>query len=267
MTKKTSRPIYPNLGIRNKFKKRIKKLTRLMKRSVMYWVKAGYRANPPKVAILSEDAAPSDEMQKVLDKLTRQWLGNFDNYGNMALKDFVESMFHTSQLSLFQALQLAGFTVKQKTTAAMKDAIAAAIQENIQLIKSIPQDYLNEVQGVVMRGYTRGRDLQYIERELNKIYPGVEDWVKLIARDQSNKLTSVASRTQHMELGLYKAEWMHSHAGKKPRPEHVAVDRKEFDLREGMYILGKWTFPGEEINCRCTYRVLLDDLLQLGGEL
>jgi len=62
-----------------------------------------------------------------------------------------------------------------------------------------------------------------------------------------------------LELGITEAVWMHSHAGKVPRPTHVAMNGTRFKVAEGMWdsAEGKFIQPGELINCRCTSRSVL----------
>ena len=52
---------------------------------------------------------------------------------------------------------------------------------------------------------------------------------------------------------------MHSHAGKKPRPSHVRMNGKTYDVKQGMWdsAEGRYVFPGELINCRCTSRSVI----------
>lgn len=59
------------------------------------------------------------------------------------------------------------------------------------------------------------------------------------------------TRTRQQGLGLTRATWLHSTAGKHPRPEHVAASGKPYDIAKGMFLEGRWTWPGVEINCRC----------------
>ena len=37
------------------------------------------------------------------------------------------------------------------------------------------------------------------------------------------------------DLRIREAIWMHSHAGKKPRPEHVKMDGKTYNITKGMW--------------------------------
>ncbi|MNY47535.1 Phage Mu protein F like protein [compost metagenome] len=74
---------------------------------------------------------------------------------------------------------------------------------------------------------------------------------EFIARDQTNKATSVINRARQRDLGITKAVWMHMRGGKHPRESHVDADGEEFDLDKGMFLDGKWIQPGEEPNCGC----------------
>ncbi len=52
---------------------------------------------------------------------------------------------------------------------------------------------------------------------------------------------------------------MHSHAGKEPRPTHVKMDGKKYDVTKGMFDTAekRFIFPGELINCRCISRSVI----------
>ena len=131
---------------------------------------------------------------------------------------------------------------------------------HVGLIRSIPEKYFNEVEGLVMRSVARGRDLSYLTDELQKRYGITRRRAALIARDQNNKATSVMQAARQQSLGVTQGVWKHSHAGKEPRPSHVKADGKVFELSKGMYLDGKWVMPGEEINCRCTWSPVIPGL-------
>ncbi|MEY4296110.1 MAG: Aeromonas phage 4, partial [Pseudomonadota bacterium] len=156
-----------------------------------------------------------------------------------------------------QALAAQGVEVSFATNAEIRDSLQAIIAENVSLIKSIPQQYLNDVQGVVMRSYSMGRDLGTMTKELQALYPPILNRAKLISRDQSNKANGSVNRTRQLELGIKKAKWMHSSGGKKPRPDHVAADGREYDIADGCLISGEYILPGQKINCRCVSRAIL----------
>jgi SPP1 gp7 family putative phage head morphogenesis protein len=144
-------------------------------------------------------------------------------------------------------------------TPAMRDIIQATVHENVSLIKSIPRQYLTQVEGLTMRSVQSGRDLGFLAKGLQKQFGVTKKRAALIARDQNNKATTMLNRARQTELGITEAIWVHSSAGKKPRPTHVKMNGKRYDVSEGMYDSheGRYVLPGELINCRCTSRSVI----------
>lgn len=255
---KIVRAVHPNAGVRARYSKDLERLVSEMSKSVAYWVEAAYKANPPRMEV-AMDALPSQELVKRMRELSKRWIDRFNEMAETIAERFVKSGVRHTDTAFMSALKDAGFTVKFQMTPIMRDAVNASIAENVSLIKSIPQKYFTEVEGTVMRGYTRGHDLGYITEELTKRYGITSRRAANIARDQSSKLNAVATQARRVDLGLFKAVWVHSAAGKHPRPSHVKAgkDKLEFDVREGAYLDGEWLLPGEAINCRCVSRTIL----------
>lgn len=254
---KTLKPVFANRGVATAYKRSLLALIEEMGASVEYWLVAAYKKQPPAVAGLAEDASPANEIRKILDRLAKRWLKRFDEAAPKISEAYVRKMFKASDSAMRAALKDAGWTIKFKLTKPMRDALNASISENISLIKSIPEEYLKRVEGVVYRSYSSGRDLETMVKGIRRAYPVTVKRASFIARDQSNKLNAATNRTRKLELGITQAIWMHSHAGKKPRPSHVAADGKVYDVAKGMYLDGKWTWPGVEPNCRCSDKGVL----------
>jgi SPP1 gp7 family putative phage head morphogenesis protein len=260
VTPKTARAVHANRGIEAKYRKALQRMIAEMHGSVEYWLTAGYRKFPPRMAAVVEqaqDASPSANMKRILDDLAKRWIARFDEWAPKIADAYLQGMFKASDSAMRQALKDAGWAVDFKMTPAVRDAFNASLQENVGLIRSIPEKYLQQVEGVVMRSYTVGRDLETMVKDLKQLYPSASDRAVLIARDQSNKANAVVNRTRQLELGITEAIWMHSHAGKNPRPDHVAANGKRYNIAEGCKISGEFIQPGEEINCRCISRPIL----------
>lgn len=257
---KILRSIHANRGVEAKYRKELQKLIVEMQNSIEYWITAAYRKEPPRVAKLvqqAQDATPSQKIEKIIRELAKRWIKRFEDAAPLIAQAYLAGMFKTTDIAFMAALRDAGFTVKFKMTPVVNDAFQASLAENVGLIKSIPEKYLQQVQGIVMRSYTSGRDLHTMVKELKELYPKAQHRAVLIARDQSNKANSVVNRARQMELGITEAVWMHSHAGKVPRPDHVAADGKKYNIAQGCLINGEYIQPGEKINCRCTSRAIL----------
>lgn len=258
--RKLIRTIRANAGVTARYRRRMMRLVDQMAASVEWFVRAQFRKTPPKMTDEVEQAQdarpPADFMRLRLGELRKRWERQFDDAANSIAEEFAERGRKASDYSFQQALKDAGWAVEFQMTPEMKDAMQASIGENVGLIRSIPAQYLDRVEGAVMRGYAAGRDLESMTKELRALYPISARRAALIARDQSNKLNATVNRARQLELGITRAVWMHSHAGKHPRASHVAADGKEYDVAKGCKIDGEYIQPGEKVGCRCTSRAV-----------
>jgi len=252
--------VKPNLGLQAAYRKKIEALIDEMHRSVLYWIKAAYRANEPE--IMAEDAkrkTPASLLQKELEKLRTRWVQKFDTGAEELGRFFAEQANKRSDAVMKKILKDSGFTVEFKMTPQQRDVMEATIHENVSLIKSIPQKYLKNVEGAVMRSVQTGRDLQQLTEHIEKSYKVERRRAAFIARDQNNKATTALNRSRQIELGITEAIWQHSSAGKTPRKTHLQNDGKKYDVRKGWYdpSVKEYIQPGQLPSCRCTSRSVI----------
>lgn len=197
--------------------------------------------------------APTTTLQDAMAGLAKRWQDRFDEAAPRLAEYFSTAVEDRSSSALKRILKEGGFTVRLKMTPAQKDVLDATIHANVALIKSIPAKYLTEVEGHVMRSVQQGRDLKTLTDALEKEYGITRRRAAFIARDQNNKAQAAMTAARQQEFGITEAIWRHSHAGKVPRPTHVAADGKRYDIRKGMYdsAVKRYVFPGTEPNCRC----------------
>lgn len=251
----TLRRISPNAGIEAWYRRQLDNAVSEMHNSVLYWLRAEYRKTD-----LAQDASPVNLMRGAMQQLARRWQKKFDEMALRLARRFAGDVLKNSDASLSTALRDAGFTVPFRMTAEMNTALQASITENVNLIRSIPQQHLTQVETLVMQSVGRGRDLKTLTDELEKRYGITRRRVALIARDQNNKATSVMQSARQRSVGITEGIWRHSRAGKTWRPSHVKANGKRFDLRKGMFLDGKWVLPGEEINCKCGWEAVIPGL-------
>lgn len=245
-------PVRPNAGVEAWYARQLNLRVARMSKSVSYWMLAAYRQSG-----MAGDALGPDEMAAELNKLGKQWSKIFDKIAATLAKQFIwRTMRHTDQ-QLKSRLQAEGFKVRFAPSREMKEALSASIQEQVGLIRSIPRDYLAEVQGLVMRSAVRGRDVGALADELKKRHSITHRRANLIARDQNNKATATMTQVRQAQMGIKDGIWRHSHAGKTPRPSHVKANGKRFNIKKGMLIDGEYILPGEKINCRCTWQPII----------
>lgn len=255
---KVGRAVHANKGIEVSYRKSLDRMISDMAASFQFWIKVLYKKYPPKISEIVQDSKPpSEEAEKQLAILSSIWKNKFNEVADRLATKNIGGIFKTSQTSMQESLGSAGLSVKFKMTPSVMDALNASISENVGLIKSIPVQYHKQVEGIVMRAYSSGRDLETLSNELMELHPITKKRATLIARDQCNKANSVVNRVRMLESGIKKAIWMHSHAGKQPRKDHVASNGKVYNVSEGCYISGEYIQPGQLINCRCTSRPVI----------
>lgn len=251
--KPTLTPIRPAAPIRAKYEARLLALVDQMHRSIVRKIAAEYRRNTPEVTLLAADESPIAALSKLINGLGRQWLGRFDDLSPRLADYFATAVKDRCDRTLMRDLRVGGMSVRFKMTAAMRDAYQAVRAENVGLIRSVAEQHLGKVETIVMQSVSQGRDLGTLTNELTKSFGVTRRRAAFIARDQNNKATAVMTRVRHLELGITQAKWLHSAGGKTPRPEHVAMSGKIYDIAKGVdFGNGEGVvWPGTALNCRC----------------
>lgn len=257
---KTIRPTRTNAGIEAAYRKALAGLITEMQASVVYWLRAKYRANEPEVAQLAQDAIPASELHGEIRRLRLRWTGKIDDIAMELATKFAKGSKGHAERGFKSSMKQSGMTIEYTESPAILDAYRAVVNENVGLIKSIPAQYFTEIEGDVMRSIQHGRDLGFLSKQLTERYGVTQRRAALIARDQSNKANAVMTRVRHQEVGIKQALWMHSHGGRHPRPSHVAMDGKPYDIAVGAMIEGERIWPGEKINCRCFAKAIVPGL-------
>lgn len=254
---KVLRPVHPSAGLTVAYRKKLDGLIEEMVKSVSFWLEASYKANEP----LAQDELPASALKAAIRKLTARWQKRFNEAAPKLADYYAIAIEKRSSAALRNILKEAGISVEFRMTPAMQDIFRATVQANVELIKSIPAQYLTQVQGSVMRSVQTGRDLGTLAKELEEHYGVTKRRAAFIARSQNNLATASMTRARQVELGIAEAIWMHSGGGKHPRPTHLAAgrDKTKYDTSKGWFdpAVGKNIFPGELPNCRCVSRAVV----------
>lgn len=256
---KTLRPTRPNAGTAAWYRRKLEAEVQAMHKSLLWWIEAQYKAGG---FAMDAGETDSERLQREMERLRAHWQQHFDSLGERLAKMFAQKVMGYADYNAKTAFQAIGMTVSMTMTDAMQQAYQGVIGEQVGLIRSIAGQHLDNVQRLVMESVSRGRDLHFLSKELRSRYGITKRRAALIARDQNNKATATLQSARQLEMGITHGIWRHSHAGKEPRPSHVKADGEKFNLRKGMFLDGKWTLPGHEINCRCWYSPILPDYLQ-----
>ena len=255
---KVLRPVYANAGLRAAYRRRLKKELDQLSKSVMYWVIAEYRKQDNRLA---QDASPAKTIENDLRRHIKRWLKRWYAFAEKAAEWFGGQADSTTTAALNAALKDAGFTIKFDKRRLKNNTVQALIEENVNLIKSIASEYLTDVQGIVLRGMSFGRDVAYVRRELKKKYGITERRAAFIARDQCNKAAEAIKFAEAKSMGITRARWVHVPGVKSSRHTHQLMDGQEYNIEEGMYdsAVKRKVQPGELPGCQCTHRLIIPE--------
>ena len=147
------------------------------------------------------------------------------------------------------------------TTSELKDVISAVIDDNVNYIKSIPEQYLKDLSGYVNRSIATGGGYKDLLSHIDRIGGVTKRRAKNIALDQTRKAYNSITKQRLLSAGVEKYEWIHSHGGAHPRRLHLSYDGKVFRFDDPPIIderTGERGIPGQAVNCKCTMRPVLD---------
>lgn len=251
------RAVHPNAGVEAQYRRKLIRLINAMYENVRDEIRKLYRDHQP--SIIAQDAVPADILTKAIKRMTLRWQAEWDALSWDMAEWFAVDVDERTMYAMKAALKKGGMSVTFQQTPAMRDILAATVNQNVSLIRSIPSEFFSEIAGLVMRSVQTGRDLQQLTGDLQARYGVTRRRAELIARDQNNKATSALRAAREKELGVEEGVWLHSGAGKEPRPKHVAANGKRFKLSQGLPVgdKGQYVMPGEEIECRCTWRAVV----------
>lgn len=210
--------------------------------------------------MFGDSVPPVTRIRHTLGELSDEWIGKFTRHAEGVSSEMATRVLQSADLGLKSAAKDAGFSINMQWTEAMQQRKDAIVAENVGLIKSIPQKYFTEVEGMVYRAVAVGGDAKTLTDEIQREFGKREGITRRravnIANDQIRKATSSLSSVRQQAAGITHGVWVHSAGQAHPRERHVKADGKVFKLSEGYPCgdRGQNVMPGEEINCSCSWR-------------
>ncbi len=133
------------------------------------------------------------------------------------------------------------------------NAMREKAQANIDLIKSIPEQYLAEVRDIVSKAWVNGTRWETMRDEIAHVGDVTEYRAKVIARDQTSKMNAAFNQVRQTDLGIEEYEWSGA-MDSRERQSHRAMEGTRQKWREPPMVDGEAAHPGEPILCRCLAR-------------
>lgn len=195
------------------------------------------------------------DIQKVIDALLVKWTSR----GFRRLADRLASNFIRTTLGAIDRQQKRSFGIdvlqdSPKIRATME---AAAIQ-NANLIKSIPEQYLNNVANSVFANMRVGLLPREVAKQVEGEYGVTQRRARFIARDQTAKVNGELSKQRQIDAGYVYFKWTTSH-DERVRHSHDEIAKADVGYGPGIYRWddlptnerGERIQPGSDYQCRC----------------
>lgn len=200
----------------------------------------------------------------VFDKMARELEDGIKDFG---FKDKVEAMAKlTQKLSISEWKKEVQSTLGIEladdyyTGELFKKLLNEWIDDNVDLIKTIPNDSLSEMRRLVLEGYRNGKPTTTIVKEIQKVYGTNRRHAQLIARDQIAKLNSQICRVQQEDAGVTEYIWSTS-GDSRVRSGHRKLNGKRCRWDDPPVVddkTGRRCHPGEDYQCRCVALAVFD---------
>jgi len=146
---------------------------------------------------------------------------------------------------------------------AIQQAFDDAVDTNIGLITSIPEQYFDRVQEVLFDHVATAERWESLSDKLREGVSQVNDLadyrVDLIARDQSSKIAAAMNEARSASVGISQYTWQTA-GDERVRESHAENDGQVFSFDQGAPLDdGSLGNPGDDINCRCAALPLVEE--------
>ena len=253
-----------NVKIRNDYDAKLKALAKRMARDYERQIKKTFNAEIEGKAFDSL----SGQIGVTLNELKKKWGGIFSKFSNIEAKKFITRLNKNVKLSAHNSLRelTKKTTIKMPGyTPEMQDLLRASIKQNAALIKSISDQYHDQVENLVFHSITTGGagagGIGKAIKANMAMMSSIRDYgfkadkrASLIARDQTSKLTSAFNAARMQSAGVEEFRWLHSKGGAEPRELHLKYDGQIFRYDDPPVIderTGERGLAGFAVNCRC----------------
>ena len=263
-----------NVGDQQKYERELKRLVNYMSeettKEVLKLFKspiaAGFFKQQKKAALITSDnksfamdSTIGSQSRILINALMDKFTQLFDKKANGLAESMLERTLRYSKASLHSSLKQLSGGLSLKTGVVpegMEDVVKATIEENVSLIRSIPEQYFKNITGSVMRSITTGQGLKDLVPDLAKYTGEVDRRTKNLALDQTRKAYNSVNKERMQSIGVKQFEWVHSGGGQHPRESHLKISGHIFDfatLYQEQERLGvpkaDQGIPGQAINC------------------
>ena len=229
----------------------LQRIVREIKRDIDEQLLPVLRAEQPNYVT---DSSWFDRIQVVLNRLRGKW--NSPQFTSLATQ--IASKFVTSvdgRVEKNFGLDVYGDDAQLQTI------IDMSVFDNTRLIKTIPEQYLSQVESIVVTNTRAGNRSSAMVTALTEQFGVRSRHAKFIARDQTAKVNSAIATERMTSAGYEFFEWRTSRDS-RVRDRHRSIANKVTEYGKAVYRFdnpplsdkGVPILVGQDYSCRCTAR-------------
>lgn len=242
---KTTGEMKTPLAIEKEYLSKLKKLSKEANNSLQYWLGARLKQ--------TAGVNSATQLKFEFSSLYKQWLKHFTKEGKKISKEVTQNSVKYVN-SKFKA-ENENFNLT-KQNEAIANQVKAIYENNLALIKSIPQDIINRYQKVLFEN-VNNFDIETLKKTFQEIGKISERQAELIAKDQVHKAVNSYQRVRAQQLGFLFYKWITAGDERvsKGAGGHKELEGRLFRFDEASAIIDKYGtkgHPGQRYNCRCT---------------
>lgn len=256
-------PINNNKGDEAQYQRNLNVLGRELLKAVQQEVLPFLKANQESYVM----DGLSDDLRAIFEQLNRRFSGvvtaGFAQTvaGNM-VNEIDEQNQQRFRSSVRGATGIDPSAIMQEE--GLQDFVTASINRNVQLIKSLPEEYFKEIETIVYNGITSGARYSTIAKEITakvgSANSKLKNRIKTIARNEVTKINSQMAVRRSEELGITEGIYR-TVQDERVRPCHAELEGVRYELKKGAWskTCQKWIIPGvTDVNCRCSYSPVIE---------
>lgn len=207
----------------------------------------------------------SDVIEVSLAALRERWSSAvFNRFAERMASKFVQAVNLQNQQQFQNQYKSFGINIYAGNQA-VSDYLDATVKDNVRLIKSIPDQYLTQVESIVLGNMRAGMRPSAINKQLQDQFGVTERRARVISRDQTSKAANGLAKKRMQSAGFEYYEWITSE-DERVRSRHRKISDKVTAYGKGIYRWddpplsdkGEPISPGTDYSCRCIARPVLE---------
>lgn len=248
----TLKQVPPSKAIERLYLNKLQLITQKINASVKKWTVAKINANI--------DKNTAKQLIFEFNTLLKEWESKISDYAKNTAKKITKQSRDYVDINIKEQLKKQGVRdaneIMALKTHETSQALTAAYERNLALIKSIPSDIINRYKQGFLNA-TQNFDREELLR-LAKTYEGISlRRAKVIARDQVSKACGDYQQSKARSLGFKHYIWVTSNDERVSQGKggHIHLNNRIYSYDEPSAVIdsyGTHGHPSQRVNCRCS---------------